>query len=64
MKRPMKPQQAINNFRLFLELSPRNTYDEYRAAVRELAETCITLGIEGDDKHPINSLTSGSPPHS
>lgn len=47
----MTPQQAVNNFKLFLELSPRNSYEEYYAAVRELAETCLELGIEGDDEH-------------
>ena len=51
MKEPMTPQQAVNNFKLFLELSPRNTYEQYRAAVRELAEICLELGIEGDDRH-------------
>jgi len=34
-KTPMTPQQAVNNFKMFLELSPRNSYEEYRAAVRE-----------------------------
>ena len=41
----MTPEQAINNFKLLLELSPRNSYDEYRFAVREIAETCIKVGI-------------------
>lgn len=52
MKTPLTPQQAVNNFRLFLELSPRNSYEDYRAAVRELAEICIDHGIKGDDNHP------------
>ena len=50
---PMTPQQAINNFKLFLELSPRNSYDQYRAAVAELAGICVQLGIVGDDLHPV-----------
>lgn len=48
----MTPQQAVNNFKLFLELSPRNSYEDYRAAVRELAEVCLAYGIVGDDQHP------------
>jgi hypothetical protein len=48
----LTPQQAMNNFKLFLELSPRNSYAEYRAAVREIAETCLATGIQGDDKNP------------
>lgn len=53
-KKPMTPQQAMNNFKLFTELSDRNTYEQYRGAVRELAELCLRLGIEGDDNHKIN----------
>lgn len=51
-KTPLTPQQALNNFRLFIELSPRNSYADYRAAVCEIARTCIELGIAGDDHHP------------
>lgn len=51
-KTPLTPQQALNNFRLFLELSPRNFHADYRAAVCEIARTCIELGIAGDDHHP------------
>lgn len=51
MKIPLTPQQAVNNFKLFLELSDRNSYEEYRAAVHEIAETCLAHGIEGDDHH-------------
>ena len=54
--KPMTPQQAMHNFKLFLELSPRNSYEQYRAAVRELAEICIQLGIEGDDAHPKENV--------
>lgn len=53
MKSPLTPQQAINNFKLFTELSDRNSYEEYRAAVNELAETVLELGIQGDDAHPL-----------
>lgn len=49
---PLTPQQAVNNFKLLLELSPRNTYAEFRAAVREIAETCIGLGVaEAETPH-------------
>lgn len=56
-KQPLTPQQALNNFKLFLELSPRNSYKEYRAAVQELATTCLNLGIEGDDNHKPSRRT-------
>lgn len=46
----MTPQQAVNNFKLFTELSPRNTYEQYRAAVLELATLCASMGIAGDDR--------------
>lgn len=50
---PMTPEQAMNNFKLFLELSPRNSYKDYRAAVREIAETCIALGIHDPAKDAV-----------
>ncbi len=56
----MTPQQAMNNFNLFLELSERNTYEQYRGAVREIAETCLALGIQGDDSHPIIKADQGT----
>lgn len=55
--KPLTPQQAINNFKLFLELSfTRNDFSTYVQAVRELADTCIKLGIEGDDNHPPKDI--------
>lgn len=42
----LTPEQAIANFKLLLELSDRNSYEQYRAAVREIAEICINLGIK------------------
>ena len=42
----MTPQQAINNFRLLTELSPRNTYEQYQAAVQEIANTMMRAGIK------------------
>jgi len=53
---PMTPEQAMNNFRLFLELSPRNTYEQYRAGVRELAAICISLGIQDVNKKLLAAL--------
>jgi hypothetical protein len=53
---PMTPEQAMNNFRLFLELSPHNSYADYRAAVRELARTCIGLGIQDVNKDLLAAL--------
>ena len=50
--KPVTPQQALNNFKLFLELSSRNSYKGYREAVCEIANTVLELGIEGDDAHP------------
>lgn len=49
--KPIAPQQALNNFKLFLELSPRNSYEDYRAAVCEIAQTVLDAGIVGDDRH-------------
>lgn len=44
---PITPEQALNNFRLLLELSPDNTYQEYRSAVQEIASCMIERGIKG-----------------
>jgi len=52
MSKPLTPQQAIDHLKLFLELSARNSYEQYRASVRELASICLERGIQGDDKHP------------
>lgn len=52
MKTPLTPQQALANFRLLTELSPRNTYAQYRAAVHEIAAIVHDLGILGDNQHP------------
>lgn len=60
----MTPEQAINNFKLLLELSPRNTYQGYRQAVREIAQTCVSLGIADTEpatvKPPTQTIAGGS----
>ena len=39
-QKPLTRKQLVANFRLLLELSPRNSYEEYRAAVREIVDIC------------------------
>ncbi len=48
--KPMTAQQAINNFRLLTELSPRNTYEQYRAAVHGIAAIVMKAGIKQGKK--------------
>ena len=50
-KQPLTPQQALNNFGLLLELSERNRYEDYRAAVHEIANAVLERGIVGDARH-------------
>lgn len=56
--KPVTPQQALNNFKLLIELSDRNSYAAYRASVQEIARAVLARGIEGDDqnKNPTPSL--------
>lgn len=42
---PLTPAQALNNFRLLLELSPKNSYADYRATVKEIALIVLEHGI-------------------
>jgi hypothetical protein len=55
---PLTPQQALDHFRLLLELSARNSYEDYRAAVCEIANTVLERGIAGDARH--RGATSGA----
>lgn len=43
---PYTPEQAVNNCRLFLELSDRNEYRVFRESVAQIASDIIDRGIE------------------
>lgn len=43
--KPITPKQALANFRLLLELSPRNSYTAYREAVQEITRAVLERGI-------------------
>jgi hypothetical protein len=45
MKKSITAAQAINNFKLLLELSSKNSYQQYRAAVQQIAAEVIERGI-------------------
>lgn len=44
-KTAITPEQALNNFRLLTELSARNSYAAFRAAVNEICEEVLSRGI-------------------
>jgi hypothetical protein len=46
MNPPLTPQQALNNFALLKEM-------EDVSEIHELAFYCLSVGIQGDDAHPL-----------
>lgn len=45
-KKPLTVKEALHHFTLLIELSDRNSYEDYRSAVREIAQNAINRGIE------------------
>lgn len=54
MNKPLTATQALNNFKLLMELHPtKNSHKDYVEAVHEICEAVLEAGIEGAQSYRI-----------